>query len=75
MKVNFITLFYSGVPKPSVYGWPLRPTEEEKLEQQQLIENQKDMSPEQEARVNAVTNDLMEWEKGLVRKHDSYMYT
>lgn len=50
----------------TVYRWPLKQTEEEIREEQRAIAAQKVISPAQEARVDAVTHNLVQWGRELV---------
>ena len=56
-----------SVPRQTaIYHWPLRQTEAEKREEQRAIANQKVISPSQEAKVHAVTRNLVQWGRELV---------
>lgn len=63
----YMCLFCRVGGQSTIYRWPLRQTEEEKKEEQRAIAAQKVISPAQEARVDAVTHNLVQWGRELVR--------
>ena len=50
----------------SVYRWPLKRTEEEVKAEEVALAEQKIISPAQEARVDEVTHNLVQWGRELV---------
>lgn len=50
----------------AIYQWPLLKSTEEKAEEELEIARQRAVSPTQEAQVNEVTHELIEWSKNLV---------
>ena len=59
-------LWYRCPCKEMIYRWPLRQTEKEVKEEQRTFADQKVISPAQEARVNDVTHNLVQWGRDLV---------
>lgn len=56
--------YYSS--KRKIYRWPLKQTEEDIKEERRKMAAQNVISPAQEARVNQVTRNLVQWGKELV---------
>ena len=50
-----------------IYQWPLKKSAEEEIEEQLQLARQRAISPTQEAHVNHVTHDLVQWMRDLVQ--------
>lgn len=53
----------------NIYKWPLKKSAEEEIEEQCQLAQQRAISPTQEAHVNHVTHDLVQWMRGLVQSY------
>lgn len=63
---NWHVLLSSSPAQDSIYRWPLLKSEEEKAEEELELARKRAVSPTQEAQVNSVTHELIEWSKNLV---------
>ncbi|XP_019860035.1 PREDICTED: protein FAM47E-like [Amphimedon queenslandica] len=55
----------NSLPQDKIYRWPLLKSKEEKAEEELELARKRAVSPTQEAQVNSVTHELIEWSKNL----------
>lgn len=64
----FVHVTCSSLAQDKIYRWPLLKSKEEKAEEELELARKRAVSPTQEAQVNSVTHELIEWSKNLVIK-------